>query len=49
MICDHQPAVVIIGAGFAGLKTARALAHAPVRVTVADKKNHRCFSRCFIR
>jgi NADH dehydrogenase FAD-containing subunit len=40
---SHQPAVVIIGAGFAGLEAARALAHAQVRVTVVDKKNHHCF------
>ncbi len=37
------PHVVIIGAGFAGLETARALAKAPVRVTLIDKNNHHLF------
>jgi NADH:ubiquinone reductase (H+-translocating) len=35
--------VVIIGAGFGGLETARALAKAPVEVTVVDRQNHHCF------
>jgi len=34
---------VIIGAGFGGLETARALAKAPVEVTVIDRHNHHCF------
>lgn len=38
-----QPRVVIIGAGFGGLRAARKLAHAPVRVTVIDRKNHHVF------
>jgi NADH dehydrogenase len=37
------PHVVIIGAGFAGLETARGLAHAPVRITLIDKNNHHLF------
>jgi NADH:ubiquinone reductase (H+-translocating) len=37
------PRVVIVGAGFAGLNAARALAKAPVRVTVIDRKNFHTF------
>jgi NADH dehydrogenase len=35
--------VVVIGAGFAGLNAAKALAKAPVDVTVVDRKNHHTF------
>jgi NADH dehydrogenase len=35
--------VVILGGGFAGLYAARALAHAPVHVTVVDRTNHHVF------
>jgi NADH:quinone reductase (non-electrogenic) len=35
--------VVIVGAGFAGLRAARALRHAPVDVTVVDRANHHLF------
>ena len=38
-----QPRVVIIGAGFAGLYAARALADAPVALTVVDRTNHHVF------
>jgi NADH dehydrogenase len=37
------PHVVIVGAGFAGLQAARALAREPVRVTVVDRRNHHLF------
>ena len=37
------PHVVIIGAGFGGLDAARALAGAPVRVTVLDRHNYHVF------
>lgn len=37
------PHVVIVGAGFGGLEAARALANAPVRVTVIDRANHHLF------
>ena len=35
--------VVIIGAGFAGLTATRALARAPVEITLIDKRNHHLF------
>jgi len=38
-----HPHVVIIGAGFGGLHTARALAGKPVRVTLIDKRNYHLF------
>ena len=37
------PHVVIIGGGFAGLWAARALADAPVRITLLDRGNHHLF------
>src|SRR5438874_11748057 len=38
-----RPRVVIIGAGFGGLRAARALRNAPVDVTVIDRTNHHVF------
>jgi len=38
-----RPHVVVIGGGFGGLATARALAHAPVNVTLLDRRNHHLF------
>ncbi len=35
--------MVVIGAGFAGINAAKALAKAPVDVTVVDRKNHHTF------
>jgi NADH dehydrogenase len=35
--------VMVIGAGFAGLSTAKALCRIPVAVTVIDKRNHHLF------
>jgi len=35
--------VVVVGAGFGGLAAARALKHAPVRVTILDRRNHHLF------
>ena len=32
--------VVVVGAGFGGLETVRALARAPVRITMVDRRNH---------
>jgi NADH:quinone reductase (non-electrogenic) len=37
------PHVVIIGGGFGGLDAARALKHAPVRVTLIDRHNYHLF------
>lgn len=42
----HQrnlPRVVVIGGGFGGLSTVRALRKAPVRVTLLDRQNHHLF------
>ena len=38
-----RPRVVIVGAGFAGLYAARQLRHAPVEVTLVDRRNHHLF------
>ncbi len=40
---DGHPHVVIVGGGFGGLYTARALASRPVRVTLLDRRNHHLF------
>ncbi len=40
---DQVPHVVIVGGGFGGLYAARALARAPVRVTLIDKRNYHLF------
>lgn len=40
---DARPHVVVIGGGFAGLWCTRALATAPVRVTLVDRANHHLF------
>jgi len=39
-----RPHVVVIGAGFAGLECVKALAEAPVDVTVVDRQNFHTFS-----
>jgi len=39
----EQPRVVIVGAGFGGLRAARELAAAPVRVTLVDQRNYHLF------
>ena len=41
--CMSVPHVVIIGGGFGGLWAAKALQHAPVRVTLVDRHNHHVF------
>ena len=39
-----QPArVVILGAGFGGLETAKTLRRAPVEITLIDRHNYHCF------
>ena len=40
---QQRPKVVIVGAGFGGLEAAKALARAPVDVTIVDRENHHCF------
>jgi NADH dehydrogenase len=42
-VAGDLPAVVIVGAGFAGLKAARLLAKAPVRVLLIDRNNYHLF------
>jgi len=39
----RRPHVVIIGGGFGGLAVARALAKAPVHITLVDRRNHHLF------
>jgi NADH:ubiquinone reductase (H+-translocating) len=43
MTSKSTPRVVIIGAGFAGLNAARALARKNVQITIVDRKNHHTF------
>ena len=38
-----RPKIVIVGAGFGGLKAAGSLAHLPVDIVVLDRKNHHTF------
>lgn len=38
-----RPRVIIVGGGFAGLAAARALAGAPVDLTIVDRRNHHVF------
>jgi NADH dehydrogenase len=38
-----MPRVVIVGAGFAGLRAARALRDVPIQLTVIDRNNHHLF------
>ena len=40
---NKLPRVVIVGAGFGGLKAARALADAPVQITLIDRNNYHLF------
>src|SRR5271155_5279557 len=40
---DSPPHIVILGGGFGGLNAARALGHAPVRITLIDRRNHHLF------
>lgn len=43
MKTDKLPHVVILGGGFGGLWATRALASAPVRITLIDRTNHHLF------
>lgn len=40
---QQRPKVVIVGAGFGGLETAKALSRVAVDVIVIDRQNHHCF------
>ena len=40
---DSRPHVLVLGGGFGGLWATRALASAPVRVTLVDRTNHHLF------
>lgn len=40
---EKVPQVVVVGAGFGGLRAARALANAPVEVTLIDRNNYHLF------
>jgi NADH:ubiquinone reductase (H+-translocating) len=40
---DARARVVIVGGGFGGLQAAKALADAPVQVTLVDRRNHHLF------
>src|SRR2546427_2621387 len=39
----QHPHIVIVGAGFGGLRAARALKHGDVRITVIDRRNYHLF------
>jgi NADH dehydrogenase len=43
MESKETPRVVVVGAGFGGLRAVRRLARYPVRVTLIDQKNHHTF------
>src|SRR5437764_4699347 len=43
MTSQATPRVVIIGAGFGGLNAGRAMAKAPVKVTLIDRRNYHTF------
>ena len=40
---ESRPRVIVIGGGFGGATAARALARAPVQVTLIDRRNHQLF------
>src|SRR5215469_10749110 len=42
-MAEKKPRVVLVGAGFGGLKAAQKLAKLPVQVTVIDRSNHHTF------
>ncbi len=43
MIQSSPPHILILGAGFAGMETARRLSQAPVRITLIDRNNYHLF------
>src|SRR5579863_9555892 len=40
---SNRPRIIILGAGFAGIRAARALAHSPAQVTLIDRNNYHLF------
>jgi NADH dehydrogenase len=40
---DERHQVVVVGGGFGGLSVTRALAHAPIDITIVDRTNHHLF------
>jgi NADH:ubiquinone reductase (H+-translocating) len=42
-MAEHPHTVIIVGGGFGGLATAKALRNAPVRVILIDRSNHHLF------
>src|ERR1700751_715173 len=42
-MAEHPYTVIIVGGGFGGLATAKALRNAPVRVILIDRSNHHLF------
>src|SRR6185369_13355408 len=40
---EARPRVIVIGGGFGGVAAVRALARAPVEVTLIDRRNHQLF------
>ena len=40
---SHSPRVIILGAGFAGIRAARSLAHTSAQVTLIDRNNYHLF------
>src|SRR5437879_5658233 len=43
LLLSALPHVVIVGAGFGGLRAARTLKHGDVRITVIDRRNYHLF------
>src|SRR6266511_6458071 len=43
MITQKLPHIVIVGAGFGGMETARRLRNAPVQITLIDRHNYHLF------
>lgn len=44
-----RPRVLVVGAGFAGVATARGLSREPVRVTLLDRNNYHLFTPLLYR